>query len=158
MPIAAFHPELGFLKNPTIINIAGGTSSDKQLLESESKKVSTNIEGVLEIGSNTSPTPSKKVTEPETRDNSTYEEVTLEYDPNTQFIVQSREGPYVMDKSRWPTLIIHEEEGNNEVLTQEESIAAKGGVLLQSKIMQTRSLKWRKTSWTPSLMAVSILI
>lgn len=98
VPLTAYHPDLGLIKDPFSFSVKKG----KEILEQE--------EGEM---------------------------VELQYDPKLQMVVQGRDGPYMMDKSKWLTLILTEEEEATEVLTQEitltdKSLADMGGGLVES--------------------------
>lgn len=50
-------------------------------------------------------------------------------DPSdTHFVVRGREGPYLMDKSKWPTLILPTNVEGTERLTQEDSLVGGDGL------------------------------
>lgn len=95
-PLAAFHPNMGMVSPPFVGPIQGcQNSSGKPLSESASKS------------DNNSPNEIGK---------SNLEE-------SSQFIVHGIDGPYLMEKNRWPNLILPEE--TMEGLTQEESLVDK---------------------------------
>lgn len=52
----------------------------------------------------------------------------LVFNPESQCIVHGYDGPFVMDKSKWPTLTLPKEIEPTEELTQEDSLTKQSAV------------------------------